>query len=61
LIGNYSFVVYGVLLIFFIIFTFFLVPETKNKTIEEITAHFEKRSNQVNDSKTNLNQSTMTL
>jgi hypothetical protein len=39
---GYSFVIYGVLLIFFALFTFYKVPETKNKSIQEISKHFEK-------------------
>jgi hypothetical protein len=35
-IGNYSFIIFGVLLIGFGIFTFLKVPETKNRTVEEI-------------------------
>ena len=34
------------LLAFFFVFTFYLVPETKGKTIEEITRFFRKESGQ---------------
>lgn len=39
--GNYVFLPYTVLLILFFIFTYFKLPETKNKTIEEVTALFK--------------------
>ncbi|XP_047999652.1 glucose transporter type 1-like isoform X1 [Leguminivora glycinivorella] len=38
--GNYLFLPYTGLLIIFFIFTYFKLPETKNKTIEEVTALF---------------------
>lgn len=34
--GNYSFMVFGSLLILFGVFTLFKIPETKNKTVEQI-------------------------
>lgn len=40
--GDYVFLPYTVLLIFFFIYTYFKLPETKNKTIEEVTALFKK-------------------
>lgn len=40
--GNYVFIPYTVLLILFYIFTYFKMPETKNRTIEEVTALFKK-------------------
>ncbi|CAH0751830.1 unnamed protein product [Diatraea saccharalis] len=39
--GNYVFLPYTALLILFFIFTYFKLPETKNKTIEEVTALFK--------------------
>ncbi|KAL4716286.1 hypothetical protein ACJJTC_014766 [Scirpophaga incertulas] len=39
--GNYVFLPYTVLLFLFFIFTYFKLPETKNKTIEEVTALFK--------------------
>ncbi|CAH0399257.1 unnamed protein product [Chilo suppressalis] len=39
--GNYVFLPYTVLLILFFVFTYFKLPETKNKTIEEVTALFK--------------------
>ncbi|XP_077998768.1 uncharacterized protein LOC144451739 [Glandiceps talaboti] len=39
-IGAYTFLVFMVFLIAFAIFTYFMVPETKNKTFEEIIAQF---------------------
>ncbi|XP_045521476.1 glucose transporter type 1-like isoform X1 [Pieris brassicae] len=42
LLGNYVFVPFTVLLILFYVFTYFKLPETKNRTIEEVTALFKK-------------------
>ncbi|KAL0832283.1 hypothetical protein ABMA28_001728 [Loxostege sticticalis] len=39
--GDYVFLPYTALLILFFIFTYFKLPETKNKTIEEVTALFK--------------------
>lgn len=39
--GNYTFVPFTVLLAIFFVFTYFKLPETKNKTIEEITALYK--------------------
>ena len=38
--GNYTFIVFGVLLVLFIVFTKLRVPETKQKTFEEIADQF---------------------
>ena len=38
--GNYSFLPFVGFLTIFWLFTYFKVPETKNRTIEEITAQF---------------------
>lgn len=40
--GNYVFLPFTVLLIIFFVFTYFKLPETKNRTIEEVTALFKK-------------------
>ncbi|XP_032515601.1 glucose transporter type 1-like isoform X1 [Danaus plexippus] len=40
--GNFVFLPFTVLLIFFFAFTYFKLPETKNRTIEEVTAIFKK-------------------
>ncbi|KAG7309705.1 hypothetical protein JYU34_004198 [Plutella xylostella] len=42
LLGNYVFLPYTVLLLLFFAFTYFKLPETKNRTIEEVTALFKK-------------------
>ena len=42
--GPYIFVVFAVILAFFVLFTYKKVPETKNKTIEEITAQFRQNN-----------------
>merc|ERR1711863_157697 len=41
--GPYVFIVFIITQVFFIVYVFIKVPETKNKTIDEITAQF--RSN----------------
>ena len=41
-IDAYVFIIFLVLQIFFILYVWFKVPETKNKTIEEITAQFRQ-------------------
>lgn len=46
ILGGYVFVVFSVLLVFFWIFTYKKVPETKGKTIEEISATFRQKSYQ---------------
>ena len=38
--GNYVFTIFIVMLIGFLIFTYMFVPETKNKTFEEIANQF---------------------
>ena len=38
--GAYVFAIFIVIQFLFIVYVFFKVPETKNKTIEEITAKF---------------------
>ncbi|RNA10267.1 solute carrier family facilitated glucose transporter member 1-like [Brachionus plicatilis] len=43
-IGSYSFIVFGVLLIFFSLFMLFFVPETKHKPIEEINDMFKRKT-----------------
>ncbi|XP_028043514.1 glucose transporter type 1-like isoform X1 [Bombyx mandarina] len=40
--GNYVFIPYTILLIIFFVFTYLKLPETKNRTIEEVTALFKK-------------------
>jgi SP family facilitated glucose transporter-like MFS transporter 1 len=44
--GGYVFIIFTVLLALFVFFVFKKVPETKNKTIEEITAMFRQISYQ---------------
>ncbi len=38
--GTYTFVIFLILMIFFTIFVYICVPETKGKTIEEIAGRF---------------------
>ena len=40
--GAYVFVIFMVIQLFFIVYVAFVVPETKNRTTEEITAQFRK-------------------
>merc|ERR1712045_741263 len=42
LLGPYVFVIFMVIQLGFIIYVYFCVPETKNRTIEDITAQFRK-------------------
>ena len=41
-VGPYVFIIFIVLQIAFIIYVSFVVPETKNRTVEEVTAQFRK-------------------
>ena len=40
--GAYVFVIFMIIQLFFIVYVYFVVPETKNRTTEEITAIFRK-------------------
>uniref|UniRef100_A0A8C7P2X0 Solute carrier family 2, facilitated glucose transporter member 4 n=1 Tax=Oncorhynchus mykiss TaxID=8022 RepID=A0A8C7P2X0_ONCMY len=40
--GPYVFLIFAVLLVFFLIFTFFRVPETRGKTFDQISASFSQ-------------------
>lgn len=40
--GPYVFLIFAVLLLFFLIFTFFKVPETRGKTFDQISANFHQ-------------------
>ncbi|XP_056298645.1 solute carrier family 2, facilitated glucose transporter member 4-like [Pseudoliparis swirei] len=42
--GPYVFLIFAVLLLFFLIFTFFRVPETRGKTFDQIAANFHQDS-----------------
>ena len=42
--GDYTFIPFTILLALFCIFTYFMVPETKNKTIEQISSLFRTDS-----------------
>ncbi|XP_034255225.1 solute carrier family 2, facilitated glucose transporter member 1-like isoform X3 [Thrips palmi] len=44
--GGYVFIIFSVLLALFVVFIFYKVPETKNKTMEEISAMFRQQSYQ---------------
>ncbi|XP_054456952.1 solute carrier family 2, facilitated glucose transporter member 4-like isoform X1 [Anoplopoma fimbria] len=44
LLGPYVFLIFAVLLLFFLIFTFFRVPETRGKTFDQIAANFHQHS-----------------
>ena len=45
-IGNYVFLIFCVILILVVIFVYKKVPETKNKTMEEISVMFRQQSYQ---------------
>lgn len=57
--GDYTFVPFSVLLLLFVLFTFFFVPETKNKTFEEVSGMWkkDKRSPEELSLKTGMNRS----
>ena len=42
--GPYVFLIFAVLILFFILFTFFRVPETRGKTFDQIAANFQQHS-----------------
>ncbi|XP_029310542.1 solute carrier family 2, facilitated glucose transporter member 1-like [Cottoperca gobio] len=42
--GPYVFLIFAALLLFFLIFTFFLVPETRGKTFDQIAGNFHQHS-----------------
>lgn len=42
--GPYVFLIFAALLLFFLIFTFFRVPETRGKTFDQISNTFSKHS-----------------
>ena len=44
----YTFLVFMVLVAFFFVFTLIYVPETKGRTIEQITSHFKADSEEPN-------------
>uniref|UniRef100_A0A3Q3GRB3 Solute carrier family 2, facilitated glucose transporter member 4 n=1 Tax=Labrus bergylta TaxID=56723 RepID=A0A3Q3GRB3_9LABR len=44
LLGPYVFLIFAALLLFFLIFTFFRVPETRGKTFDQIAANFQHHS-----------------
>ena len=39
-IGGYTFFIFTGLLVLFVLFTYFCVPETKGKTVQEIQSYF---------------------
>jgi hypothetical protein len=38
--GSYTFIIFAALLVLFTLFTYVFIPETKNKTFEEISVQF---------------------
>lgn len=57
-IGGYTFLIFAGLLAVFFVYTYLKVPETKGKTIQEITARFRKFSDDFDDNKKFYNHST---
>lgn len=53
ILDNYVFLPFSVLLAFFWIFTYKKVPETKNRTFEEIANFFKRSANRFDFSKEN--------
>ncbi|KAF5907072.1 solute carrier family 2, facilitated glucose transporter member 4 [Clarias magur] len=47
--GPYVFLIFAALLLFFLLFTFFRVPETRGKTFDQISASFSHRSDSILD------------
>ena len=43
-IGGYTFFIFSALLLFFVLYTVFCVPETKGKTVQEIQQFFISRN-----------------
>ncbi|XP_057711329.1 solute carrier family 2, facilitated glucose transporter member 4-like isoform X2 [Corythoichthys intestinalis] len=41
--GPYVFLIFATLLLFFLVYTFFRVPETRGKTFDQISANFHRR------------------
>ncbi|XP_028832088.1 solute carrier family 2, facilitated glucose transporter member 2 isoform X2 [Denticeps clupeoides] len=50
--GSYVFILFAGLLLVFIVFTYFRVPETKGKTFEEIAAGFQRKRKGTNSAPT---------
>lgn len=42
--GPYVFIIFVILLVFFFLFTYFWVPETKGRTFEDIASGFAKKA-----------------
>ncbi|KAI4905059.1 hypothetical protein NFI96_016029, partial [Prochilodus magdalenae] len=47
--GPYVFLIFAAMLLFFLLFTFFRVPETRGKTFDQISANFHRHSQSMMD------------
>ncbi len=54
--GPYVFLIFAFLLIFFLVFTFFRVPETRGKTFDQISATFHRHPQNMMDMELEMDQ-----
>lgn len=52
--GPYVFLIFAALLLFFLLFTFFRVPETRGKTFDQISAAFSRHPESMLDVALNM-------
>ncbi|XP_016347556.1 solute carrier family 2, facilitated glucose transporter member 4-like [Sinocyclocheilus anshuiensis] len=54
--GPYVFLIFALLLLFFLVFTFFRVPETRGKTFDQISATFHRHPQNMMDMDLHMDQ-----